>query len=248
MKSQEPQFKVGNKIDCLAFDLATSDVTDLSPTPDRQMSLTNQRPLTHTLPQTVNKTRGCVIFENNSEGLWDRANRTVNSNSHGVVYFASLSRWSYLSSRERSLSHSILAFELMTRCDLPSCPCCIAGACPLTDNKVTELQCALTKLQSKYLIKEQSIDCQPCIYTNVSNTSTTATTSTMLSTTTTAEKTTTSTRPISTTDSATTTTTETTTAARPISTTNSITTTVTRSPCPVLSVRDTYNCYYSTSM
>ena len=78
-----------------------------SPPFDWQMNLANQRPRTNTPPWTVNEIRGRVVFEKNSEALRGCVDRTVSSNSCGIVYFACLSGWSYLSPAKRLLdSHS----------------------------------------------------------------------------------------------------------------------------------------------
>ena len=71
--------------------VVTTVTTDFSTPSDRQMSLSNQRPRTTMPPQTVNETRGRVVFENDSEALRDCAGRTVSSNSRSVVCFACLS-------------------------------------------------------------------------------------------------------------------------------------------------------------
>ena len=77
------------------------------------MSSANQRRRTNTTPETVNKTHGHVVFENNSEAIWGCVHRTVNSKSPGVVYFACLSGRSYLSPGERTAE--FLAKKFLTK-------------------------------------------------------------------------------------------------------------------------------------
>ena len=76
---------------------------------DTQISLTSQRPRTNTPPQTVNKTRCCVVFENNREALLGCASRVVISNSRAVVYLACLWGRSCLCLGERSVALLVLA-------------------------------------------------------------------------------------------------------------------------------------------
>ena len=49
----------------------------------------------------IGKARGHAVFENNSKMLWGCADRAMSSNSLGVVYFACLGGWNYLSPGKR---------------------------------------------------------------------------------------------------------------------------------------------------
>ena len=77
---------------------------DLSPPSHWQMPLANQCLHTNTLPYTVNKTRGHVVFTNSRKVLLGCAERTMSTNSSGLVYFTCLAGRSYLSSGDRSVA------------------------------------------------------------------------------------------------------------------------------------------------
>ena len=75
---------------------------DLLMTDERSQSAPGYTHASFDSQQGVTKARGSVVFENDSEAFSDCADWTVSWNLRGVVYFACLSGWKYLSPKERS--------------------------------------------------------------------------------------------------------------------------------------------------